>query len=71
MANVKQTNEQISLKLGSYAVFGSLIINPLSDWYRHFEFSKFDSKFVISVPENLHIRIFIKIGNFRSFVPPF
>ena len=48
MANVK--NEPLSLKLGFYAVFGSLITNPLSDWSRHYEFFKSDSGFVISEP---------------------
>ena len=55
------------MKLGFYTVFGWLIINPLSDCHRHFEFSKSDNGFVISIPENPHIEIFIKIENFSKF----
>ena len=64
MANVKQTNQLISLKLHFYAVFGSLITNPLWDWNLHFEFLKSDSEFVIDIPENACIQISMKNGNF-------
>ena len=67
MANVKQINKQISLKLGFYVVFGSLMTNPLSDWNRYFDFQKSDSRFVISIPENPHIQIKIKIGTLSKF----
>ena len=67
MANVKQINQPISLKLGFYAVFGSLITNPLSDWNRHFKVLKSDMGFVISIPESPHLQIFIKVRNFSTF----
>ena len=36
-------------------------------WHQHFEFSKSKSRFVISIPENPHIQIFIQNGNFSFF----